>query len=104
MKRATPRDLYDTLSYKVWKSGLEMIKELENNELKVSGWLKGNKYVHLAEWEDERLVRSWERELSEERLRIRGGNPLREYLRISTGTPEKLQEKVSGLEESLSKA
>ncbi|MEK6901786.1 MAG: hypothetical protein AABX37_05560 [Nanoarchaeota archaeon] len=51
----------------------------------------------------EGLIRSRERVLSEERLRIRGRIPQREYLRISTGIPVKLQERMGGLEESLVK-
>ena len=81
-----------------------MITDLEKRNLKMSSYFKANVYSYLHEWEDEGLVRSQERHISEERLRIRGGIPVREYLRISTGVPERLQEKVGGLEESLAKA
>lgn len=103
MTKATAQDLYDTLSYKVWKSGLEMIQELKDSGKKVSGYFNANKYIYLSEWEMEGLIRSRERALSEERLRIRRRIPQREYLRISTGIPVKLQERMGGLEESLVK-
>ncbi|MEK6901785.1 MAG: hypothetical protein AABX37_05555 [Nanoarchaeota archaeon] len=41
-KRATLQDLYDALSYKVWKSGLEMIQELKDSGKKVSGYFNAN--------------------------------------------------------------
>lgn len=104
MKKATAQDLYDALSYRDWKTKREIILELEKKGLEVSHYFNANAYSHLHEWEDGGLVRSQERQISEERLRIRGGIPLREYLRISTGIPERLQERSGGLEESLVKA
>lgn len=104
MKKATVQDLYDTLSYQVWKSGREMIRELRESGLGVSGYFNATKYEHLAEWEEKGLIRSRERLLTERQLQIRAGIPKREYLRISTGIPVKLQERLGGLEESLVKA
>jgi len=71
MKKATLQDLYDTLSYRDWKTGLQMIQELKDSGKKVSGYFNANKYIYLAQWEDEGLIRSREKELSEERLLIR---------------------------------
>ncbi len=104
MRKATLQDLYDTLSYRDWKTKPEMIAELGQKGLNVSGYFAANARSYLQEWEREKLISSREREISAERLHMRRGIPLSEYRRISTGIPEKLQERAGGLEESLVKA
>ena len=108
--KATIDDLYGVLSYNVWKTGLEIIKELEDSGKRASS-LRGSMYVYLNDWEEQRLVKSRKRPHSEEYVKWwkeRHGDDSelmnsREYSRISTGKPKKLfeLESVGGLEGSL---
>src|SRR3989344_791210 len=98
-EKATLDDLYNTLSYQVWKTGLEIKAELQASGKRLGFWMSGGIYAYLHEWEDEGLITSRERDISEELLRIRSGIPQREYKRISTGSPERLQR--GGLEREL---
>lgn len=90
--KATYEDLYNTLSFTKWKTGLELIKELESNG-KRAGHFRGTMYVYLAQWEDDGFIRVREREPSDlERENQRKYkyklSKAREYIRTSTGTPK----------------
>ncbi len=100
MGRATYDELYDTLSYQVWKTGREMRNELEE-EGKGAGHMRGTMYVYLNNWEEHGLIKSRKRPLTEAEKNKRLTIPSREYLRISTGEPKKLFEGTGGLEGKL---
>ena len=98
-KKATYADLYETFSQTVWKTGLELLREIEEQDKKV-GHLKGVMYVQFNRWEDEGYIRSRKRELTSEMIERGLTLHQREYLRISSGIPEEL-EGNSGLEACL---
>jgi len=83
-RKATLCDLYNTLSYREWKTEPELIEELEK---------QGMKAGHFR-WEQQGYITSRERELS----MVAAALKLREYLRVSTGIPEKIIEKYTCLE------
>jgi hypothetical protein len=100
MKTATYMEFYESLSFTVWKTGLEVMKELAGQEMKV-GHFRGIMYVQLSRWEEAVLIQSRLRNPTDERRPTDSPPRQREYLRISTGTPEKLLEDQSGLEDCL---
>ena len=95
MDKASYTDLYETLSYTLWKTGLEVIRELEGQG-KPASHMRGIMYIHLSEWEDEGLIKARNRPLTPEQMAVGLTMPQREYRRTSTGTPKKLSE--GGLE------
>lgn len=102
MGKAHIFDLYDKLSLVEWKTGRELIEEL-NKEGYKTAHLGGTMYVYLSMWEDENYIKSQKREITEEEFQLwedlgyRRENklPQREYLRKSTGKPRKLLEQLT---------
>ena len=98
-EKATIEDLYDVLSYHVWKKGLEIIEELEESGKK-AGHFRGVMYVHFSRWEEEGFIESREAEMTEwEKEHI--GLPRREYHKISAGSPFDNKSTAGDLEKSL---
>ncbi|MBS3152510.1 hypothetical protein J4230_03820 [Candidatus Woesearchaeota archaeon] len=92
-RKATLCDLYNTLSYREWKTEPELIEELEKQGMK-AGHFRGTMYINFYQWEQQGYITSRERELS----MVAAALKLREYLRVSTGIPEKIIEKYTCLE------
>tara|TARA_Y100000310_G_scaffold345580_1_gene466870 strand:- start:1017 stop:1298 length:282 start_codon:yes stop_codon:yes gene_type:complete len=90
MEKADPMDLYHTLSYTEWKTGSELLEALSDTGMSTN-YVNRSIFFHLYQWEELGLISS----------RLREETRRREYLRISTGEPEKLMNKLGELERKL---
>jgi hypothetical protein len=95
--RATPQDLYRRLRGSTWKSGRELVRELEKKG-KDTEPLIWTMYAYLCKWEFDKLIESRIRiptkEYIEWFIETFGQHYAlikeREYQRISPGEPKKL--------------
>ncbi|MBI4151428.1 hypothetical protein HY496_00530 [Candidatus Woesearchaeota archaeon] len=94
--KATPLDLYDAVSFHVWKTGLELVRELKEGGYTV-WYIQETLYVHLGQWVEQELIASRYRILMGEKVDQR--LPQKEYLKISSGMPRKMFELSNGLED-----
>ncbi|MDD5417054.1 MAG: hypothetical protein PHU12_03705, partial [Candidatus Aenigmarchaeota archaeon] len=62
--KATTDDLFNTLSSSTWKTGLEIIAELESKGFR-AGHFRGAMYVYFSKWEEEGLIKHRIRKTSE---------------------------------------
>ncbi|MBS3167880.1 hypothetical protein J4216_02040 [Candidatus Woesearchaeota archaeon] len=101
-QKATYEDLYHALSYREWKTVNSILDELDSKGLSTKHMRRtyAGVYQTLVEWVDEGLVRdrkgTIKRDLDGKTIEI----PIYEYLRVSTGIPEKLK-KEGALESKL---
>lgn len=127
MVRVTETDVYHTLSYHVWKSGLEIKKELRTmkgitdhlDTLEGKSTLRilyeilfkdrdldpGMVYIHLHHLEEQGFAEDRIRQINPEELRMRSGLPQREYRLTSNGirNRHKYEGKQVGVLESILK-
>lgn len=120
MSNITEADVYHTLSYHLWKSGREIRDELREvkglvNPLEAETTFQfvretfrdvnnAGLYVHLSNLEDQGFAERRERELTAEKLALRGGYPQYEYRLTATGilNRDKYEKRTaSGLEGQL---
>lgn len=83
----TEDEVYESLSYTEWKTGLELTDEIRQLRLKQQPYaaMLGSVYPTLRSLEVSDLVERRERQISEEKRRVRGNLPQHEFRRKPGG-------------------
>lgn len=96
----TESDVYHSLSYSVWKSMREIRNALgEKYNTSSKKITIGAVYANLGSLKNHGYIENRERQLTEEQLRIRGGNKQLEWRLTSAGiqNKNKYEQRESGL-------